>query len=519
MTPSNYRKPRFPSSFHPVISCIDSEAAAAATTATTTSSSSSCSFLDFIQEYNEQCRQDRLTTSLCNNNNYDCHDEEDQHSITLKDSSSVSSSSRSRCSPQDIALLEPHLAAFRQQQQQHCSFTIAKTKTTTESTCISADDTMTSNHLSSDVPPQLLRIIRFFPMKWYPIKRALLRPPPSLDHYEVGVNLRLSLAKVMYDKQLLSTVEYDLLEQQVVYHQNYHNKDNNKGRNETRLQTDARGITHELKITFSRLPMIPQDHDSIHGIGTQLRTILEEYCHQYTSSNPMNTTRTDPRGGENLPLPDQVAEWALLSFCGLVFANGIDAPKSQSRPWSMESQMVGLMTNEMSSSSFNISIFVQAVKRMVESLLVPPILYELSDWNLLCLARFLSYLDVNVTDGLLAHGISACFVGAGVGRLNLQLPKLIASYVSIMVNHRKRIQEQNREQDKNLDEELFMPSFWLAFQGRIQQRLVESMIVEQQHHGGEDNGEKIIKNDLERRNKLEKFTNLLFQIVEYMLLQ
>ena len=35
--------------------------------------------------------------------------------------------------------------------------------------------------VEDEVPPQIIRVARFFPQRWVPMKRALLRPPPSLS--------------------------------------------------------------------------------------------------------------------------------------------------------------------------------------------------------------------------------------------------------------------------------------------------------------------------------------------------
>jgi hypothetical protein len=368
------------------------------------------------------------------------------------------------------------------------------------------------------IPPQLLRIIRFFPLKWHPIKRALLRPP---SENEIGVNIRLSLAQIMHDKQLISTAEYDALEQQVVYHTNHDGDDEKqqgKGPKEKKRKRDVVGIAHLLKIALSRLPMDRfcwKKNVNVNGLD-HLRSILEDYCVAYNRDVAIDGTVVGNSNENLVPLPDQVAEWALLSFCGLVIANGLENDLLTNQHITMESQMVALMANETSKTS----VFVQAVKRRVEFMLEPPIVNELSDLNVLCLARFFSYLDVGVTDRLFANGISACFglgidsgrssVGGCIGGntcLSLQhLSKLMASYVSIMVNNRGRKQEGA---DQNLEEEVFWPSFLLAFQSRNKQRL--ELILEQQG--------KHFKDNLEKKNKFEKYTNLFFQTVEYMLLQ
>lgn len=84
-----------------------------------------------------------------------------------------------------------------------------------------------------EVPPQIVRMARFFPWRWLPIKKALLRPPPisllltntseeentrinhemnhNLSCAEVGIAYRLRLARAAYKKGMLGRAEYESL--------------------------------------------------------------------------------------------------------------------------------------------------------------------------------------------------------------------------------------------------------------------------------------------------------------------
>eukprot|EP00557_Chaetoceros_sp_GSL56_P012655 CAMPEP_0176479318 /NCGR_PEP_ID=MMETSP0200_2-20121128/1676_1 /TAXON_ID=947934 /ORGANISM="Chaetoceros sp., Strain GSL56" /LENGTH=363 /DNA_ID=CAMNT_0017875355 /DNA_START=174 /DNA_END=1262 /DNA_ORIENTATION=+ len=352
-TPSNYRKPRFPSSFtqsysnssqydhsgHETISSSNSYIGTSSSLDGNTAATTCSSFLEFIKQYNQQCQQDQFTKSMSSSNNStnDCQEDDDGNNrpismtatttntssnekattttritTTNKDHNDnvgahnqsiiTSKNSMSSCSSQDIAMLEPYLAAFRkqlQQETQQCQllstgmeeadeFETSNTKyhhhSRTNSSSSSSDNNSSSSSSSSgNIPPQLLRIIRFFPMKWHPIKRALLRPP--LEN-ELGVNIRLTLAKTMYDKQLISTAEYDALEQKVVSYQHHRlfdekTQDENGGINIDTIVVDQ-GIAHDLKLAFSRLPLDQNKESESDGLQ-HLRIILEEYCHQYTT--------------------------------------------------------------------------------------------------------------------------------------------------------------------------------------------------------------------------------------------
>jgi hypothetical protein len=70
-----------------------------------------------------------------------------------------------------ISLLEPHLAAFRM-------------------SCDNNDSNNSVNDAPKDeVPPQLLRVARFFRWRWEPMRRAVLRPCLMDDESSVRPNI------------------------------------------------------------------------------------------------------------------------------------------------------------------------------------------------------------------------------------------------------------------------------------------------------------------------------------------
>jgi len=69
-----------------------------------------------------------------------------------------------------IRLLEPHLAAFRQR----CACTQTGTETGNK---VGTSNVEKQQQQDSDaVPPQVVRLARYFPSKWKPIQKALIRP-------------------------------------------------------------------------------------------------------------------------------------------------------------------------------------------------------------------------------------------------------------------------------------------------------------------------------------------------------
>ncbi len=181
---------------------------------------------------------------------------------------------------------------------------------------------------------------------------------------------------------------------------------------------DQRDISNELKMVFSRLPLDVGKHCSMR----HMKTVLNDYI------NIINTAQ-DEIETVTLPKPEDVAEWALLSFCGTVVANGLDEPHNSDSPeYVMESQMVALFTSENAHNQ----VFARAVKGRVKAMLEHPIIDKLSNLNMLCLARFISYMDGTVVELLFTHAIiKNSDYGCGSGYSSI--PKLMAAYFSIVM--------------------------------------------------------------------------------------
>lgn len=299
-----------------------------------------------------------------------------------------------KASARDISMLEPHLAAFRKL----------------------LTDSRQEGSITSFIPPQLMRLVRFFPFKWAPIKRALLRPP---GENEVGVSYRLSLARALHKKNLIATAEFEILEQ--VIHLNKIDETHASNGTSRKRGRDQMNIGHELKMAFSRLPLDLGNQCSLR----HLRSTVNDYCALISASQ--RDSGDSGVSEYDLPTLDQVSEWALLSFCGVVVSNGIDEPSKESHAFQMESQMVVILTHENAKCKY----FAAEVKKRIQRMLEPTMIDKLSNLNLLCLARFFSHLDASVVHLLFAFSIGACIEGGhGVGFSSL--PKLLCAYMSIM---------------------------------------------------------------------------------------
>ena len=158
---------------------------------------------------------------------------------------------------QCISLLAPHLAAFREQ------------------SCADAENASFSSGAGApagdadEIPPQLLRVARFFRWRWEPLKRALLRPPTASvstgasgqidDMVEVGsARHRLRLARALHARGLLSLAEVDGLASSI---ERQENGDNHRDNSANESGDDGDGSNHSgndltarLRLALSRLP-------------------------------------------------------------------------------------------------------------------------------------------------------------------------------------------------------------------------------------------------------------------------
>jgi len=255
------------------------------------------------------------------------------------------------------------------------------------------------------------------------------------------MRIRLSLAKALHQKKLIATAEFDILEQS--FYANDANDaddvDDDQGDSSDNQQTnrkrrrDQSGVRNGLKMAFSRFPIDKGNPCSMR----HMKTVLNDYFTKLSVS--------EAASNDQLPSPNDVAEWALLSFCGLVAANGMDEPKNtESEEYSMESQMVTLLTLENAKSQR----FTNAVKSRIRQMLEPPMVDELSNLNILCLVRFFSYLDENIVNMLFTHGLNMCFQ-CGCGSGFSSFPKLIAAYASIISRRNQSFSSMSFQKDVN----------------------------------------------------------------------
>mmetsp|Transcript_9867 Transcript_9867/g.14834 ORF Transcript_9867/g.14834 Transcript_9867/m.14834 type:complete len:556 (+) Transcript_9867:34-1701(+) len=420
-------------------------------------------FLELDDETKSRDERQGLTNERGSNHNED--------SIQVQPLSS-SLSARVELS-EGIVMLEPHLAAYRkileenrkdQSHHLHCDSNSGGEGSSQDSNDHHGEST-------NNIPPQMLRVVRFFQFKWMKIRRALLRPPSK---NEVGIGIRFLLAKELHEKGLLATAEIDILEQSLQSCDIDKNAATSKSvstkRKRRKLQRNDSASTdrndddssyeeihtgimsntevcHALKISFSRLPLDTKIRSKTSAAFRLLKSTLQEY---YERRAKMNSDTDD-----TLPSMEDVAEWALISFCSVVISNGVDESRNvESIEYLSEAQLVGILTSNPPSSkeremiqmknSFtstntgsSTSTLVPAIHKRVRAMLEPPLVDELSNLNVLCLVRLFSYVDEQTTREYIVSSLEACH-RHGCGSGLAILPKIIASYVSIVSRRKEK---------------------------------------------------------------------------------
>lgn len=304
---------------------------------------------------------------------------------------------------EDIKALEPHLETYTK--------------------ILQDNHNMIGNDPSANIPPQLLRVIRFLPHKWTPLKRALLRRPMM---NEVGFATRLKLVKELRYQDLISTAEVRLLEE------TFHEFDSNNsssichagtnfldgGRKRAREEYT---IHEKMKMAFSTLPLDIVNLDRSLNENTTMNMSFQ-YIQETLSDYCQSSYVLEDDG---YPSPELVAEWALLAFSSMILSQGFET--IQTPP--SEILFFNILFDDSKYGSSKVS---SAVKKYIERTFNPDCVDILSDINILCLARFLSLMDVNEVASLLSRVLIVCCSDGHISTGFTTLPKLLATYISIL---------------------------------------------------------------------------------------
>lgn len=388
---------------------------------------------------------------------------------------------------QCIDLLGDHLKTFRDMCLR-ADATIAA-----ESESGAAPNAAAASSQPDEIPPQLLRVVRFFRIRWPPLKRALLRPPERLPEeggdasmssaavVEVGSPaLRLRLARALHARGLLSLAEVDELAVALERRQEQASKrregsiDNVDGDEEspTKKQklehgdgsSDAKDddlLAARLRLALSRLPSDagPATSTKIGGGGggagggssgntsastdkarrgmRYAKTVLLEWELRWNAPG----RSSEENQSTACPSPDVVADWALTAFAGIVLANGIDhrpgraGGVGQPDESNLEHSLAAMLLpapRDGARESASTNPLAWASRKKIQMYLSPAMVDDLTDVHLLSLSRLLSYAPYEQgVKSVLLESIVACSKKSGGVGLH-QLSKLVATYLSLV---------------------------------------------------------------------------------------
>ena len=309
--------------------------------------------------------------------------------------------------------------------------------------------------VDDEVPPQIIRVARFFPQRWVPMKRALLRPPPSLlanddnndeaPDAEVSIHYRLRLAKACCIKGLVAAAEMESLQRSFdfdgsnrkrkgaistndadnikKYKTNNEEGDNNNGQH---------NLMERVRLSLMRLPtdtVIPERS------ATAFRHVREMILEVMKEGDNDDTKLVKQKGGAE-HVVSRVVDWVMTSWTAVVLARGMDcAPPTSSNlalrdnsVSSIEKQFADLLSDRRSISNNPTLILAQAVMTRIDGLLSPENLSSLNGVNLYSLGRLLALFHSSAdAEKHIITSIHKCSVVGGITGLE-QLAQLLAVY-------------------------------------------------------------------------------------------
>jgi len=391
----------------------------------------------------------------------------------IKRSGANSGSNDEQPMDQCIELLGDHLKTFR-------DMCLRADAIATESAAAAA-----ASSPPDEIPPQLLRVVRFFRIRWPPLKRALLRPPERLPEeggdassaavVEVGSPaLRLRLARALHARGLLSLAEVDELAAALERRQEQASKrregvididgDESPTKKRKLENGDDSGnaedddlLAARLRLALSRLPSDAGPTSTSMKIGggsgsgntsastekarrgmRYAKTVLLEWEMRWNATGSIADGKAN--NSTACPSPREVADWALTAFTGIVLANGIDhrpgrtGGVGQPDESKLEQTLGIILLPALSDKkeSANTSPLAWATRNKIRTFLSPAMVNDLTDVHLLSLSRLLSYAPYEqVVKFVLFDSIVACSKRSGGVGLQ-QLSKLVATYLSLV---------------------------------------------------------------------------------------
>lgn len=416
---------------------------------------------------------------------------------SLHSSDKSSSFSIEQC----VAILEPHLEAFRllNQLEREEENTILKNEYS------NLNNKVNNNIKSSyEIPPQLLRLARFFKWRWAPIRRAILRPA-SVKEIEIGSRLRLQLAMSLQLKGFIAIAEIDELTlsfRQVCDTDGFFSKECS--------------LSDRIEASFSKLPIeasltiTSSTKSTLNAAIRHVTPVLKLYCdvvRSQSKSKPINVLNSfdeveliENTSKERLS-PTDVAELALIAFTGIVAAKGLEPSfdcKSSIDDVFEESEKVLVKALCDRSKDAGVEIVTEEVHKQLSTCLSSSMLDSLSGLQILAISRMLYHMNDAIIDEYLSNSIISCLISGGTSGIST-LPKII----SLIAMHTSLRNHKNQPGDKSKAictiDQTYLANLRMRLEGEVKTLLTNQKGL----------ASKIIK--------ISDFISILFQTSNYLL--
>ncbi|KAL3823446.1 hypothetical protein ACHAXA_010206 [Cyclostephanos tholiformis] len=387
-----------------------------------------------------------------------------------------------------IALLEPILGSFR-------SYCIAKDEERArrlkkngrsegdgcDEICGDGED---DGDEDDEVPPQLTRVARFFPHRFMPMRRALLRPPapPGDDDDEDGgcvvelaMHYRLRLVRACRRKGLVADAEYEMLSRsfdrargkrrgrrddsdndddddnvQSTKRHKAESETNGRRDDDEDLDDDA-ALMERVRLSLMRLPadVVSLSSSSSRGRSTaawrHVVELLSRCCSRWEEDD---RARRDDNNNRRIVSPDKVADWAMTSWTAMLLLRGFPnrfVPLRRAQVGiggdivdhrggcldHIEGRLAALLSDRRDidvsgARSTSTTVVARAVGRRIDSLLSPANISSLNGIHLYSLGRLMA--SFRVRDDAIMHIASsiwrcgeAAAMGSGRGSGGVEL--------------------------------------------------------------------------------------------------
>ena len=361
---------------------------------------------------------------------------------------------------QCIILLEPSLKIFQStcMKNDKAKHKKSKKKQNNKQVQQEVDDENIMNNEEIDddeVPPQIIRVARFFPQRWLPTKRALLRAPPSLlddnddgapPNVEISLQYRLRLAKACVKKGLVAAAEYETLRRSIdIGIVSKKRKSNNEDCDESKRYKTTEGedcsLQERVKLSLIRLPTDAVIPERSANAWRYVREMILECCTHWEKKEDSKREDLEVQDVELDALtPSQVADWALTSWTALLMSQGMDSETS------IEKQMAILLTDRSTANNLTLAL-TKAIETRINDLLSPEIISSLNGINLYSLGKLLASFEVaEDAEKHIILSVCKCSI-RGVGLE--QLARLLAVYTSCISSKASTNESANLLKDES----------------------------------------------------------------------